>query len=180
MSFWNRRDELERRLRAERPQPPGELVDALETRIHDSRYRRPGRVLRTGVAVAVSGGMLAALAGFGGLGYAATGVSHAVKSAVHVVAPAHKSGPATALSSAKAQYKVQMCLHGHTISVDSHAVGGLTNAGATPGACSGGAFTPATKLVRACFKGQNIQVTKAARVALLKAKLGVTSGFCKK
>jgi hypothetical protein len=179
MSFWNRRDDLERRLRAERPKPREEFLDALETRIHDSRYR-PGRTLRVGVAVAVSGGMLAALAGFGGLGYAATGVSHAVKSAVHVVAPAHKAAPAVALSSAKAQYKVQMCLRGHTISVDSHAIGGLTNAGATPGACTGGAFTPATKLVRACFKGQNIQVTTTARVALLKAKLGVTSGFCKK
>ena len=177
--FWNRRDDLERELRATRPQPPPELLDALETRIHESGYRRPQRALRVGVAGALTAGMLAALAGFGGLGYAATGVSHAVKSAVHVVTPAHKAAPTGALSSATAQYKVQMCLHGHTLSVDSHAVRGLTNAGATPGACSGGAFTPATKLVRACFKGQNIQVTPAARTALLKAKLGVKSGFCK-
>jgi hypothetical protein len=180
MAFWNRGDDLERELRAQRPEPRPEFLNALESRIHDSRYRRPGRVLRVGVAGALTAGMLAALAGFGGLGYAATGVSHAVKSAVHVVAPAHKAGPAGGLSSAKAQYKVQMCLRGHTISVDSHAVGGLTTAGATPGACAGGAFTPATKLVRACFKGQNIQVSPAARVALLKAKLGVKPGFCTK
>src|SRR5437762_3151069 len=123
--FWNRRDDLERELRATRPQPPPELLDALETRIHESGYRRPQRALRVGVAGALTAGMLAALAGFGGLGYAATGVSHAVKSAVHVVTPAHKAGPTGALSSATAQYKVQMCLHGHTISVDSHAVRGL-------------------------------------------------------
>jgi hypothetical protein len=177
-AFWNRGDDLERELRAQRPQPRPELLNALETRIHGSRYRRPARALRVGVAGALTAGMLVALAGFGGLSYAATGVSHAVTSAVHVVAPTKKAAPVGALSSAKAQYKVQMCLHGHTLSVDSHAVGGLTNAGATPGACLGGAFTPATKLVRACFKSQNIQVTSAARAALLKAKLGVKKGFC--
>jgi hypothetical protein len=76
-----------------------------------------------------------------------------------------------------------MCFHGHTLSVDSHAVGALESAGATPGPCAGGRFQPAVRMLTACFKGRNVSIeksatiTKAQRVRLL--KLGIKLGFCK-
>ena len=179
MSFFKRGDGLERELRAQRPEPRPEFLNGLETRIHGSRHRRPARGLRLGLAAGLSAVMLVALAAFGGLGYAATGVSQAVSAAVHVVAPAHHAAVRAPLSSAKAQYKVQMCFHGRTLSVDSHATGALAVVGATSGACSGGGFTPATVLVRGCLRQNNIQVSRTSLAALLKAKVGVTKGFCK-
>jgi len=176
-SFWRRDDDLERELRAQRPEPRPEFLSALESRIHGDRYRRPARSLRLGLAGVLTAGMLVALAGFGGLSYAASGVTHAVTSAVHVVAPVHHATPSSKLSSAMVQYQVQMCYHGHTISVDSHAVGALQANGATIAACRGGAFKPATKLVRMCFKGHNTKVAKKDVAALLKA--GFTTGICK-
>jgi len=176
-SFWRRDDDLERELRAQRPAPRPEFLSALESRIHGDRYRRPARSLRLGLAGALTAGMLVALAGFGGLSYAASGVTHAVAAAVHVVEPVHHATPSGKLTSAMVQYKVQMCFKGHTVSVDSHAVGTLQANGATVGACSGGAFKPATKLVRLCFKAHNTQVAKKDVAALLKA--GFTKGFCK-
>ena len=184
MRFWRRQDDLERELRARRPEPRRELVDGIASRIVGDRRHGASRGARLGVAVALSAGMLAALGAFGGLSYAANGVTHAVDAAVHAVVPAQASAPSVSYSSAMAQYKVAMCFHGHTLSVDSHAQGSLESAGATSGACSGGAFKPAEKLVRACFKGQNITLAKSAtktkaELAKLK-KLGNKTGFCKK
>lgn len=185
MSFWRREDDLERELRAQRPEPPRELVDGIVSRIAGERRRGAGRKARLGVAVAISAGMLGALGAFGGLSYAANGVTHAVTAAVHVIAPAKpvKLIPAGSQSSAMAQYKVAMCFHGHTLNVDSHAAGALEGAGAKPGACSGGAFKPNEKLVVACFKGHNIDVAKTSANTAKKQKalkkLGIKLGFCK-
>ena len=183
MRFLKREDDLERELRARRPEPRRELVNEIARMISTERRHGASRGARLGVAVSLTAGMLAALGAFGGLSYAANGVSHAVASAVHVVAPVAKVVPSTSESSAQAQYKVAMCLHGHTIDVDSHAQNGMAQAGATPGACKGGAFKPNEKLVVACFKGTNVDVAKTsadtkAEIAKLK-KLGITLGFCK-
>jgi hypothetical protein len=123
--------------------------------------------------------MLAALGAFGGLSYAASGVSRAVESAVHVVSPTKNARPNSALSSASVQYKVAMCLQGHTIFVDSHAVKGIERAGGTLGPCSGTA-APAgsTKLVFVCFRGQSIKVEKRSVRTMI--KLGAKKGKCKK
>jgi hypothetical protein len=182
MGFFRRTDDLERELRAQRPEPRRELVDGIANRIV-GRRRRSDRPLRLGVAIALSVGMLAALGSFGGLGYAANGVSHAVSSAVHVVVPNKAATPSNADSSAMAQYKVAMCFHGHTLNVDSHAQHALEAAGAKPGACSGGAFKPATKTEAACFKGHNVSIAKSSaktksQKAALK-KLGISAGLCK-
>jgi hypothetical protein len=182
MGMWRRQDDLERELRAQRPEPRRELLDGIANKIVGER-RRSDRKLRLGVAVALSAGMLAALGSFGGLSYAANGVSHAVTSAVHAVVPTQTNAPSVSYSSAMAQYKVAMCIHGHTISVDSHAVNALKRAGATGGACGGGAFKPSTPLVAACFKGTNITIAKSAQDsrserAKLK-KFGITPGRCK-
>jgi hypothetical protein len=175
--FWKRGDELERELRRQRPEPSTEFLRAVESRIHGDRYRRPVRSLRLGLAGALTVAMLASLAVFGGLGTAATGVSHAVMGVVHVVAPTRDARPSNAISSARAQYKVQMCFHGHTISVDSHATGALSAAGAKPGPCRAGAFVPPGQRAWMCFRGHNVQVRKTEVKAML--KFGLTRGFCK-
>jgi hypothetical protein len=179
MGFWKREDALERELRAQRPEPRRELVDGIARKIAGERTRRSGRPLRLGVAVGLSAVMLAVLGAFGGLSYAANGVSHAVASAAHAVVPTQASAPGVSFSSAMAQYKVALCFHGHTISVDSHAVNALLAAGAKRGACGGGSFKPAAKSTTTmCFKGQNVTVAKSDVKAL--AKLGFKRGRCKK
>lgn len=183
MGFFRRQDDLERKLRAQRPEPRRDLLDGIASRIVGESRRRSDRPLRLGVAVALSAAMLGALGAFGGLSYAANGVTHAVTAAAHVVVP-EKVVPSISESSAMAQYKVAMCLHGHTINVDSHAANGMAHAGATPGACNGGAFKPNETLVVACFKGTNVDIAKNSaktkqQVGKLKG-LGIKLGFCKK
>jgi hypothetical protein len=185
MGFWKREDDLEHALRAQRPQPSRELVDGIVSRIVRERRQGAGRKARFGVAVALTAGMLATLGAFGGLSYAANGVTNAVSSAVHVIVPAKpvKLIPASGVSSASAQYKVEMCFHGHTLSVDSHAQGALEKNGAKPGPCAGGAFAPKEKLVVACFKGANVSIAKSSTKTKAKRntlkKLGFTLGYCK-
>jgi hypothetical protein len=179
MNFWKRDDGVERKLRALRREPRPEFLEAVANKVHGDRYRRPTRSLRLGLVGALTAGMLVALASFGGLGNAASGVSRAVQSAVHVVSPAAKTRPDNALSSAAAQYIVTMCIRGHTIYVDHHAVPGLTRAGATPGPCSGTAAPRGSKkLVFVCFRGQSIKVQKRSVPAM--RQVGATKGKCKK
>jgi hypothetical protein len=179
MKFWTRDDALERELRALRREPRPEFLQAVVDRINGDRYRRPTRSLRLGLVGALSAAMLAALAAFGGLGHAASGVSRAVASAVHVVSPAKSPPPAGALSSASAQYIVAMCLRGHTIFVDNHAVRGIRRAGGTLGPCSGAAAPAGSKkLVFVCFRGQSIKVQKRSVPAMIAA--GAKKGKCKK
>lgn len=183
MGFWRREDDLERELRAKRPEPRRELVDDIARMIGPARARS-GRSVRIGIAVGLSAAMLAVLGSFGGLSYAANGVSHAVSSAVHVITPAKpvKFVPAPALSSSQAQYRVAMCFLRHTISVDSHFVRIFELFGAKEGACKGGRFQPSEKLIIACFKGKNITIAKAdANSAAERArlnKLGIKLGYC--
>lgn len=191
MGFWRRQDDLERELRAHRPEPRRELVDGIARMVAGERRRGAGRTARLGVAAALTAGMLGALGAFGGLSYAANGVTNAVTAAVHIVAPVKpvKLIPAGSQSSAMAQYKVSLCFRGHTIDVDSHATGALEGAGATPGPCSGGSFKPNEKLIVACFKGHNIDIAKISvtgktlkvrRAKLAKLhKVGIKLGFCK-
>jgi hypothetical protein len=179
MKFWTRDDGLERELRALRREPRPEFLQTVVDRINGDRYRRPTRSLRLGLVGALTAAMLAALAAFGGLGYAASGVSRAVESAVHAVSPAKTATPTGALSSASAQYIVAMCLRGHTIFVDSHAVKGIKRAGGTVGPCSGAAAPAGSKkLVFVCFRGQSIKVEKRSVSAMIAA--GATKGKCKK
>jgi hypothetical protein len=180
--FWKREDKLERELRAQRPEPRAEFMQSIESRVNGKAYRRPTGPLRLGLAAALTVGMLVALASFGGLSYAATGVSHAVKAATHVVAPAHKAAPTAKtapLSSAQAQYLVAMCFFKHTIYVDSRAAKILRALGATLGPCKGGRRTPPTVTKVVCIKGHNVRVNAVNAASLVRAKKA-TKGFCKK
>lgn len=179
MKFWKRDDGLERELRALRREPRPEFTHGVVHKIHGDRYRRPTRSLRLGLVGALTIGMLAALAGFGGLGYAASGVSRAVESAVHVVSPVKKATANGPLSAASAQYKVAMCLRGHTIFVDSHAVKGILRAGGKRGPCTGAAAPRGSrKLVFVCFRGESMKVEKRSVPAMIAA--GAKKGKCKK
>ena len=188
MGFWRREDDLERELRANRPEPRRELVDEI-ARMAAGRPRSTGRKLRFGVAVALTAAMLGVLGASGGLSYAAGGVTQAVHSAVHAVVPTKAAKPSEAsiaFSSATAQYRVTLCFHGFTLQVDSHFARLLEALGASPGACKPkhrghggvGRFTPATKKVVMCFNGKNTVVAKSEEKSL--EKLHFKAGFCTK
>lgn len=180
--FRNHGDRLERELRAQRPEPRAGFLNTLETRIagEGGRARPAGRV-RIGLAIALAVGMVSALGAFGGLSYAATGVTHAVQAAAHAVTPSHNTTAdlkAQPLSSAKAQYLVAMCFFRHTIYVDSRAARILRLLGAKNGPCKGGRRTPPTRTTVVCVRGHNIRVTTANGKALINARKA-KRGFCK-
>jgi hypothetical protein len=77
MRGFNTGDELERRLRAQRPTPREAFIEALSIRVRDSRAARRAGPARVAVAGALTLGMLAALGAVGGLGYAASAAKEA-------------------------------------------------------------------------------------------------------
>jgi hypothetical protein len=91
MRGFNRGDELERRLRTQRPRPRGAFVEALSIRVRESRAARRAGPARVAVAAALTLGMLAALGAVGGLGYAAS----AAKEAASAVLTPNKPDSAT-------------------------------------------------------------------------------------
>jgi len=77
--FKNRRQlDLEGELRANRAQPRADFVEALAGEVR-SRPAERTRLGRVGLAFALSGLIVVALASFGGIGYASSAASHAVK-----------------------------------------------------------------------------------------------------
>jgi hypothetical protein len=132
MRLFGKRDELSevvQELRASRPEPRREFVRALEQRMRADRYRRRP-AYRWGLAGALSAALLVALAGFGGLGYAASTARQVAHVATHLVKPqAARTVASSDLSSAAAQYgkKVKICTvqpngKQHTITISENAV----------------------------------------------------------
>jgi hypothetical protein len=157
--IWRRQDELERRLRRERPPMPARLANPLLQRIEATRARR-ARSFRVGLAGALSVAMLIALASFGGLGYAASSVQHAVKAAVQAATPSSNQQPQ--LNSAAAQYgaKVAICTvqpngKQHTIVISQNAAASYlrTHPKAYVGSC--GAFRPRGAKPNVCVRLAN-------------------------
>jgi hypothetical protein len=153
-AIWKSRDALERRLRAGRPQPRQEVVDSISALV-SSRPSPRSAQLRLSLAGAFTAVFVVALAAFGGLGYAATAVSHAASSAAHLVSPPPHDPPGSGhgggapspnanggggASSAQGQYgdKVDVCHNGGEISIDSSALGAHLALGDTLGACPAG------------------------------------------
>ena len=98
--FSRKQDDLGRQLTAARPRPSSELVEGIAARV--SARPTPRRYSRVAFGLALATFMAGLFATFGGVGYAASGVTDtvkAVKTAVHVTS--HKQ---TVQSSAKAQY----------------------------------------------------------------------------
>src|SRR5262249_51638526 len=85
-AIWKSRDTLERRLRDGRPTPRQQVVDSISALVSSRPTPRSAK-LRLGLAGAFSAVFVVSLAAFGGLGYAATAVSHVANSAAHFVSP---------------------------------------------------------------------------------------------
>lgn len=109
MRFWRKRkDDIENRLRAARPEPSSDLVQSIEGHVERHERRRvrglTGRLAAVGALSAV---MLAVLAGFGGLSYAAVsvgdGAARAAKIAKATIGLKAEKSRATAKPSAAAR-----------------------------------------------------------------------------
>lgn len=90
MRYWRRRHEpfdLEAELKASRPEPSPEFVHQLEARVRDSGRTRVGSSLRVAFVGALTAVMLIALAGVGGVGYAASAGRDAAVSVKRIVTP---------------------------------------------------------------------------------------------
>jgi uncharacterized membrane protein YgcG len=144
--FWKRSDELERRLRAERPEPSSQLVESVVEQVSRRPFRRQAR-MRVVFVTAVSAALALSLSMFGGLSYAASAVKHA---AVAVVAPVthdstapgqakktSSSSTSSSPSSAQGQYgnKVTICHQGHTQQVADDSLPAHLAQGDTLGPC---------------------------------------------
>jgi hypothetical protein len=98
--------DVEAELRASRPTPRESFVRELSGEIR-SAGRSRGR-MRLGFAAALSAAMLVALASVGGLGYASSATSHAVKAVKNVVVKSHHTKsrlPTVHHSPAQNQYR---------------------------------------------------------------------------
>jgi hypothetical protein len=136
MSFIRRRhaDSLENELRRNRPEPREEFVRELTARISADRPARQRSRGRYGLAAALTAAMVVAVGAFGGIGYAASSVTHAA----HAVAVAFTFSPHTvgSVSAAADQYgKVTMCHRGHEITISQNAVPAHAAQGDTFGPC---------------------------------------------
>jgi hypothetical protein len=93
---------LEREMARLRPEPQREFVDAL---LNDVEGRKPRRGFgKVGVALALTGLMLVAFASFGGVGYASSTASKAIKKVETIVRsnqPSHATTGATSASTAQ-------------------------------------------------------------------------------
>jgi hypothetical protein len=154
--FSRRESRLERRLRRERPVLPASRVAELMRHIDAPRTRSRG-AFRLGLAAAVTAAILVAVAGFGGIGYAATSVKEAVRTAVHVAAPGKAEEPLR--SSAEEQYgaRVTICHvtpngRQHNITISENAVAAFlrTHPKAFLGSC--GAFRPRGATRNVCVR----------------------------
>jgi len=135
MLRYNRRKDLEAKLRAERPQPSAELLASIEDRVRFERQRSRGRRLRLAFVGGLTAAMLAALAVVGGIGQAATGVSDLTQ-AVGVLVGLNQTATSTD-NPAGDQYghKILMCHNGHEIFVDASSVQSHLQHGDTLGPC---------------------------------------------
>jgi hypothetical protein len=155
MRFGRKRDRLERRLEAERPQPPDEFVSRLAGRLTPPTVRR-----RSGWQIAFAASLTtllaAAFALTGGIGYAANAVEGGTTAVTSLVTgPSNKpeqsnadsssavtSSSQSTESSSQASDNVAVCHippgnpdNAHTIVVDESAVETHLNHGDTLGPC---------------------------------------------
>jgi hypothetical protein len=94
----HRKFDLEKELRATRSEPRVEFARALADQVRGSRAETRSPLGRLGLVLALSGLIVVALASFGGISYASSSASHAVKK------PAAKHVAVEEKSAAHAQY----------------------------------------------------------------------------
>jgi hypothetical protein len=102
-SFWKRREDgLEGELRRNRAEPRDEFVASVAERVRPRRKNYRGT--RVGVAVALTIGMLAAMAPIGAASYAGSAAVRLVSAASHVLGPAAQSSASKGTPASK-EYK---------------------------------------------------------------------------
>ena len=104
MRGFNTGDDLERRLRAQRPRPREAFLESLSVHVREARSARRRRPARAAFAGALAVGLLAALASVGGLGYAATAAKNAAD-AVFSPNPSNSATGPAAVSAGGDQYR---------------------------------------------------------------------------
>jgi hypothetical protein len=103
-SFWKRRDEgLEGELRRMRAEPRDEFVASVADRVRGPR-KLAGR-LRLGTAIALTIGLLAALAPVGGASYAGGAAANVVSAVSHALSPVSHASKRVHKSPARDQYR---------------------------------------------------------------------------
>jgi hypothetical protein len=136
---------LEHELRLYRPKPADDFFSQVTTRILADTPQRPARRLSLAFAGALASLLVAALAAFGGIGYAASAAKGVARTAQQVVTPKPKN--AVGHSAAADQYvgKVTICHHTGsrthpfvTITINRNALQAHLNHGDTLGPCTGG------------------------------------------
>jgi len=105
--FWKSKDDLEARLRASRPEPSPQFVQALARSVETSRRLRSRR---TAVAIGFTAASLAIFGAFGGLGYAAKAVSNATG----IAKSSHDSTQLGAGNSSNAAHGNSNAAHGNS------------------------------------------------------------------
>lgn len=136
---------------------PAARVTELMRHIDAPRTQQRSGAFRLGLAGAVSAAVLVAVAGFGGLGYAATSVKEAVRTAVQVAVPGTANQPGQ--SSADAQYgaKVTICHvtpngKQHNIQISQNAVASFLRTHPKDYLGSCGAFRPQGAKANVCVR----------------------------
>jgi len=105
--FWKSKDDLEARLRASRPEPSPQFVQALARSVETSRRLRSRR---TAVAIGFTAASLAIFGAFGGLGYAAKAASNATG----IAKSSHDSTQLGAGNSSNAAHGNSNAAHGNS------------------------------------------------------------------
>jgi hypothetical protein len=150
MRGFNIGDDLERRLRANRPIPREPFVEALSIRVRESRSARRGGPARVAVAGALTLGMLAALGAVGGLGYAASAAKEAASAVFTPNEPDSATGGAR-ISAGGDEY-----VPGYGWGDDNH------NHTGPPGITQEGALRPIPRARR--IRGDGLSVTTRINV----------------
>ena len=94
--------DIERRLRAERPEAPQELLAAVVARIRERPARRT--VVRLGLALSTVGAVAVVFASLGGAGYASSAAHQVVRKLQTVVQSKPSTRAAVPMSPSQAQY----------------------------------------------------------------------------
>jgi hypothetical protein len=105
---WRKRTALESALRVTRAEPRPEFVAAIVDRVQRTSPHRPAGSLRIAFAGGLTAALLVALASFGGLGYAAAGVSSVASSVQR--ATGTEEPRTVAGSAAQAQYVARITI----------------------------------------------------------------------
>jgi hypothetical protein len=113
--------DVERELRANRPEPRAELVSMISERIARTP-RRSHAGFRVAFGAGLTAGLLAAVAAVGGVGFAASSVHQVAKSVIRITHTSHPRVVNNNTSAADQYRKVKVCHKGKVITISESAL----------------------------------------------------------